>query len=207
MLPIARHGRARGCGPRHRGAVGLACGHQRAQALELFDCGCSAVGGVSRGLGGRLDAASRIFSGQAHFQRNLLIALSGVLVYSLYNEFAQFSAFALTWRIPTNYEYVAMWSILAAVSFFHLREVGRSRLALKGGLVLALLALVIAIQTVQQFEVIKDFGRQNTVRRLLPPALRLVPVRDEKTFFTEIEQLKTKLDSDLVQARADDASR
>jgi hypothetical protein len=37
--------------------------------------------------------------------------------------------------------------------------------------------------------------------------LRLVPVRDEKTFFAEIEQLKAKLDSDLAQARADDASR
>ncbi len=150
---------------------------------------------------------SRIFSGRSRFQHNLLIALLGVLVFTLYNELAQFSAFALMWRIPANYEYVAMWSILAAVSFFHLREVGRSRLALKGGLVLALLALLIAIQTVQQFEVINDSGRQNTVRRLLPPALRLVPVRDEKTFFTEIEQLKTKLDSDLAQARADDAGR
>ena len=150
---------------------------------------------------------SRIFSGRSRFQRNLLIALLGVLVFTLYNELAQFSAFALTWHIPANYEYVAMWSILAAVSFFHLREVGRSRLRFKGGLVLALLALAIAIQTVQQFEVINDFGRQNTVRRLLPPALRLVPVRDEKTFFTEIEQLKTQLDRDLAQARATDASR
>lgn len=150
---------------------------------------------------------SRIFSGRSRFQRNLLIALLGVLVFTLYDELAQISAFALTWRIPANYEYVAMWSILAAVGFFHLREVGRSRLALKGGLVLALLALLIAIQTVQQFELINDSGRQNTVRRLLPPALRLVPVRDEKTFFTEIEQLKTKLDSDLAQVRAENAGR
>jgi len=36
------------------------------------------------------------------------------------------------------------------------------------------------------------------------PALRLAPVRDETTFFGEIEQLKSRLDRDRTDVRADD---
>jgi hypothetical protein len=150
---------------------------------------------------------SRIFSGRARFLRNLLIALSGLVAYSLYNEFAQFSAFALTWRTPVDYGYVVLWSILAAVCILHLREVSPSRQLLKGGLVVTLLAFVIAVQTLQQTEVFYNVGRQTTLRRLMPPALRLVPLRDENAFFAEIERLKTKLDNDRKEARADDARR
>jgi len=116
---------------------------------------------------------SRVYSGRARFARNLLIALAGLLGFSIYNEVAQFSAFAVTWRAAVNYEYVAMWSILAAACFFHLREVGPSRLKLKGAVVAALLALVIGIQTLQQSEAFYDSGRQNTVRS--PHAARAPP--------------------------------
>jgi len=147
---------------------------------------------------------TRVLSGTARFERNLLIALSALLSFSLFNEFAQFSGFALTWRAPTNYEYVAMWCILAAACFFHLREIGPSRLPLKGAIVAALAALAIGIQMLAQSEAFHDSGRQNTAQRLLPPALRLAPVRDETTFFGEIEQLKSRLDRDRTDVRADD---
>jgi FHA domain-containing protein len=147
---------------------------------------------------------SRIFSGAARFERNLLIGLSGLLAFSLFNEFAQFSAFALTWRIPTTYGYVAMWCILGVACFFHLRAVGASRLPLKAATVLGLAVLAIGIQTLMQSEAFHDSGRQNTVQRLLPPALRLAPVRNETTFFGEIEQLKSRLDRDRTDVQADD---
>jgi hypothetical protein len=146
---------------------------------------------------------SRIFSGWARFERNLVIALAAFLVFLLYGEFAQFSAFALTWRLPTSYDYVAMWSALAAACFFHLREIGRSSLKLKGGIVFGLSALVIALQTLAQSETRADFGQQSYLRHLLPPVLRLAPVQDENSFFAEIEQLKTKLDSDRTEAPVD----
>lgn len=150
---------------------------------------------------------SRIFSGRARFGRNLLVALSGLLVLTLYNEFAHFSAFALTWRIPTAYAYVALWCILAAVCFFHLRELGQTRLRLKGAVIAALLVLAVGIQTLWQSEALHDSGQQNFVRRLMPPVFRLVPVRDEGNFFAAIEQLKTRLDRDRAEALRDDAGR
>jgi hypothetical protein len=150
---------------------------------------------------------SRLFSGQARFVENLLIALSGFLALLLYAEFAQFSAFALAWPAASNYQYAVQWSILAAVCFLHLRETGRSRLVLKGALVGALLVLAIGVQTVLRSEALSDFGPQSTFSRLMPPSLRLAPVRDENAFFADIEQLKIRLDRDRIQARGDDAGR
>jgi hypothetical protein len=149
----------------------------------------------------------RILSGRAHFLRNLLIALAGVLTFSLYNEFGRFAGFAWTWPVAARYEYIALWSILAAVCFFHLREVGRTRLVLKGVVVATLLATAIAVQTLQRSEAFSDSGRQFTARRLLPPEFRLVPLRDEAAFFGEIENLKAKLDADRRQGRPEDAGR
>jgi hypothetical protein len=145
---------------------------------------------------------SRIFRGRSHFLRNLLIALLGVLVFLLHNEFAQFCAFALTWPTAENYGYVAVWSILAAVCFFHLREVGPSHLLLKGAILMTVVTTVIAVETVQRSEAFSDSGRQNTLRQLMPPALRLVPLRDETAFFAEIAKVKTALDRDRARANA-----
>jgi hypothetical protein len=151
---------------------------------------------------------SRIFSGRARFQRNLLIALSGLLVISLYNQTAEFSAFALTWRAAADHAYIAIWCILAAVCFFHLREVSNSKLVLKGCAVAAVFGLFIAVQTVQQFDVLQNSGRQKlTSRRLLPPALRLAPLRDEEAFFADVRGLKADLDRDRLLARSDEAGQ
>jgi hypothetical protein len=139
---------------------------------------------------------SRIFSAQARLERNLLIALTGLLTFLVYGEFAQFASFALTWRAPVSYDYVVMWGIVAVACFFHLRAIGPSALRLKAGIVAGLLVLVVATQTLMQSELRAEFGQQNYLRRLLPPALRLAPVQDENAFFAEIEQLKTKLDRD-----------
>jgi pSer/pThr/pTyr-binding forkhead associated (FHA) protein len=146
---------------------------------------------------------SRVFSGQARFAQNLLIALSGFLLISLYREFAQFAAFAFTWLAAVNYEYAVQWCIVAVACFFHLRETGRSHLVLKGAVVATVLVLAIAVQTILRSEALSDFGGQSAVRQLMPPALRLAPVRDESDFFAEIERLKAGLDRDRSQARMD----
>jgi FHA domain len=150
---------------------------------------------------------SRIFSGQARLERNLLIALTGLLTFLVYSEFAQFASFALTWRTPVSYDYVVMWSIVAATCFFHLRAIGPSGLRLKAGIVTGLLALVIAAQALTQSELRAELGQQNYLRRLLPPALRLAPVQDENAFFAEIEQLKAKLDRDRTDDPGEESER
>jgi hypothetical protein len=145
----------------------------------------------------------RLFFGQARLLQNFLIALTGLLVFSLYREIAQFAAFSFTWPVAMNYEYAVQSFLIAVVCFFHLRETGRSNLALKGAVVMTLLAVAVAVQTVQRLEAVSDFGPQNSARRLLPPALHLGPVRAESDFFAEIERLKAGLDRDRSPARTE----
>ena len=144
--------------------------------------------------------ASRVFSGQGRFLQNLIIALSGLFLIALLRELSQIAAFSLSWPGAVNYEYAAQSAIVAAVCFFHLRDTGRSRLVVKGAVVAALLVLAVVIQTVLRSEAVADFGHQTAVRRLLPPGLRLAPLRDESDFFADVERLKTGLDHDRAQA-------
>jgi pSer/pThr/pTyr-binding forkhead associated (FHA) protein len=139
---------------------------------------------------------SRIFSGHANFERHLTIALSGLLVYSLYNEFADFATYAFASRVLAIYKYVGMWCTLGAVCFLHLREIGPARLRLKGGAVAGVLVAAIALQTLSQSELGGGGDQLNYARHLMPPALRLTPVQSEDSFFSDVERLKGKLESD-----------
>ncbi len=150
---------------------------------------------------------SRIFSGSSHLLRNLLITLAGGLAFSLYYELARLFAFAWTWSAASTYQFVAAWLILAAVCFLHLREVGRTRLKLKAAIVVALLVVAIAFQTLQRSEAFSDDGRQYRTHQLMPPALRAVRLTEPGVFFGEIADLKTRLDSDRVNARPNEAAR
>jgi FHA domain-containing protein len=142
---------------------------------------------------------TRIFSGQARFERNLLIALAGMVIYSLYREFGEFSAFALSWNALATYQYIGTWSLLAAVCFLHLREVSPTRLKLKAGLMIALLLAGLGVQLLNQSELRTGIDRQAAALHLLPPEFRLAPLRTEDTFFVDIEALRAKLDHDRTE--------
>jgi len=137
---------------------------------------------------------SRIFTGRAHFERNLIIALVGLLVYSLYGELVAIGSYALSSSALTSFQYIGMWLILALVCFFHLREMSPTRLELKGSVVTAVMCIAIAMQTLSRTEISVYTGQQDVVRRLMPPALRLSPLRSESGFFADVEQLKSQLD-------------
>ncbi|HEX7966862.1 MAG TPA: FHA domain-containing protein [Stellaceae bacterium] len=140
----------------------------------------------------------RIFSGQARFERNLLVALVGLLVLTLYSDFAESVGFALSWYPIASYDYVASYSIVAAICFWHLRVIGPSRLKIKAGVVAALAVITIAAQTLPQIEA-RDYAPQNYARHLMPPALRLAPLRSESGFFADVERLKSRLDRDRAK--------
>jgi hypothetical protein len=142
---------------------------------------------------------ARIFSGQARFERNLLIALAGMVTYALYREFTDFAGFALSWSRLAAYQYIGVWSLLAGICFLHLRVVSPARLKLKAGLVVALLAAGIGVQVLNQSELRTGFDRQGMALHLLPPEFRLVPLQTEDTFFADIETLKAKLDHDRTE--------
>ena len=150
---------------------------------------------------------SRIFSGRSRFVGNLMIALAGAVAFALYADFARVAAFAWTLSMVITYQYVAVWLVLGVMCFLHLREVGRSRLWLKGALVAALFATAIGVQTLLRSEAFSDSGRQVATWQLMPPSLRAVSFHDQGAFFGEIADLKAGLDEDRSQPRPDVAGQ
>ena len=163
------------------------------------------VGGLILGWTAAWAVLSRVFAGRAFFERNLITALAGLFAYSLYDEFAQFAAFGLSWRLPIAYGYVAMWAVLAIVCYRHIETLGVRRRIIAAGVV-AVAVLGIATQSLTQSEARADFGQASYLRRLMPPALRLAPLQSEDAFFTGIEQLKSQLDRDRKEAPAPNAA-
>jgi hypothetical protein len=139
---------------------------------------------------------SRIFGGEARFERNLVVALAGVLVYSLYNEIGSFAAFSFASQTIASLHGLAVWVLIAAVSFLHLRVIGRTRLKLKAAAVTVLALAVIGVQALSRSEAQETFGQQTAFHRLMPPALRLSPVKDRAAFVAEIDAVRRRLDQD-----------
>jgi hypothetical protein len=137
---------------------------------------------------------SRLFAGQLYFERNLKIAVFGILAGLVGNELSEIGAFALSWRGLAAYKFVGLWCLVALVCFFHVRMINPSRLELKGGILAGFAGLVVALQLLVQSEFHLGSGQQDYIHRLMPPVVRLSPRHDEAKFFADLEQLKTKLD-------------
>ncbi len=143
---------------------------------------------------------SRLFTGQMRFERNLLIALLGLLGYSLYDEVSTLGAFAWSLYPLHSYEYVGMWLIIGALVSFHLREVAPARFRFKGAVVSVFAVIAIGMQTLAKSEGGARIDEPTYVPYLKPPALRLVAPHSEAHFFAEVDTLKPKLD----KARAEE---
>ena len=137
---------------------------------------------------------TRIFSGAARFERHLSIALAGLLVFFVFDEITDYGSFALSWRAPAEYAYVGNWLLLAALCFFHLREIGPLRLRLKGGVVAALALLAIGAQTLTKSELSSMLGQQSYLPALKPPMFRLKAPKSEGDFFAGVEAQKAAVD-------------
>jgi FHA domain len=144
----------------------------------------------------------RIFSGQTRFERQLLIALSGLLAFTLYRQLSEFAPFAISWYAPSKYGFVVSYVLLGGICFWHLREIGPSRLRTKGGIVAGLTIVALATQWLLESEARLSYGQQSTVQHLLPTAFRLKPLRDEAAFFGDVEKLKGQLDQDRKKPAA-----
>lgn len=137
---------------------------------------------------------SRIFAGQARLERNLLIAVGGALVYSLWNEFVWLYSYAFASRALVGSGTIVFWLVLAAISFLHLQSIGPARPWVKAGAVLLLGAAGIATQMLTASETPGGSPYQGAPRRLLPAEFRLTPLKEPAAFAAELAKLKPRLD-------------
>jgi len=140
----------------------------------------------------------RIFSGHPRFIRNLFIAFSVFLAYTLFTSAVALVAFGFSWHPIATYQYAIAWCFFAVVCVLHLREISASHLPLKAGIAAALAALAIGSQTILRSEV---SGTQRSYALvLLPPALHVIPAKSQDVFFSNIEKLKQSLDRDRTES-------
>lgn len=142
---------------------------------------------------------SRIFAGQARFEQNLIIALAGALGLEMVSASSAVGAFGLSWSALAGYTYVGVFALLAAMCFVHLRQINPARALAAGGVVAAMLLAAVTIQMLMQGDA-RSSPAALYVRNLLPPALRLAPVKDEAAFFGGVEALRGKIDADRAEA-------
>jgi hypothetical protein len=157
-------------------------------ALPVFALGWSALWAI----------LARIFAGRARFERNLMVALSGLLAYWLYNTVLNALGFALAWRRIATYQEIGIWCLAGLIVFAHLRVLGPSRPWLKAATAGGLAAVMIALHLVSQADrMVND--QQSLLRDFMPPALRLTALHDENTFFGDVQTLKRRLDRDRLE--------
>jgi len=137
---------------------------------------------------------ARIFSGQARFDRQLLITLSGVLVWLLGYEFVKLIAFSFTWRSLSTYQFVGAWCLAAVVCFAHLNEIAPSRAKLNAAIIASLAAIAVVMHVLVQIEQRSRLDQRVVATTLMPPALRLAPPVHEDAFFAAVERLKSTVD-------------
>ncbi|HVO87127.1 MAG TPA: FHA domain-containing protein [Casimicrobiaceae bacterium] len=137
---------------------------------------------------------SRIFAGHLHFQRHLLIALSGLLALFVFDEITDYGAFAFSAGWLANYAYVAAWLLLGALIYFHVREIAPRHPVRKIAVVSGLAIAAIAAQTVAKSDQLVRFGQQSYLPALKPPAFRLKRPLEEDAFFTSVDRVKDAVD-------------
>jgi hypothetical protein len=138
---------------------------------------------------------SRIFAGQAKFERHLTIALAGVFGFSAIDEVLKYVGFAFSAQPVLGYEYLVLWAIVGLVGFGHLQQIAPRLWRLTGGVVAALAVLAATAQTLTLSEDRRNYDPPPIQGRLYPPALRLVAPETDEHFFAQAAKLKQELDA------------
>lgn len=137
---------------------------------------------------------SRLFFGQARFALHLRIALCAGLGLVAWDQLTETTSFALASRVVAEYGSLAIWGIVAATCYAHLRAIGTRHMNFAMGLVVALVASGGLLQYLGRSESQKLVGQRATLGDLRPPAFRLVPLASADEFFRDAEATKRRVD-------------
>jgi hypothetical protein len=148
---------------------------------------------------------SRLFSGSARFSTHLAIALAGMIVFDLYDTLDGFLTYSLSLEALARSRYVAGWTFVGVLAFFHLRAIGPRHLPAKGGIVALVVAAAVGAQTLVQAEAQRASGRGPYMTRLMPPAARMRTPDSLPEFFARTDTLKAALDRAREEEPADDS--
>jgi len=138
---------------------------------------------------------SRIAARAARFESHLLIGLVAMLTVSVLNEFLDFGAFAFSMPDLVEARFALGFIVIGAAAFIHMRVIGPTRLRLKLAGAVALPALLVGYHSIIDADQQRTLDPPTYVHLLLPPAVRLTPLRTEDQFLKDLGAMKERIDT------------
>ena len=141
---------------------------------------------------------SRVAARAARFESHLLIGLVAMLTVSVANEFLDFGAFAFSMPDLVEARFALGFVVMGAAAFIHMRVIGPTRLRLKLAGAVALPVLMVGYHSIIDADQQRTLDPPNYVHLMLPPAVRLTPLKTEDQFLKDLGDMKERIDKARV---------
>jgi Inner membrane component of T3SS, cytoplasmic domain len=135
----------------------------------------------------------RVFTGFAQFERHALIALAGLLSYSMFDEIVKLAGFALSVPGILSEEYIAFWIVLGFVAILHMGLILPRRRGMTGIAAATLAGLAIVAESLADSDMHRSSDPPPEQGRLYPPFLHVMPAQSETRFFDDVARLQATL--------------
>ncbi|CAG1018016.1 hypothetical protein BURC_02736 [Burkholderiaceae bacterium] len=147
---------------------------------------------------------SKIFTRRSHFLWHLRVLLIGVLAIDLASALSQLLAFSLSWPLLSDFSFVPVYAIGAAMLYFHALGVEPRRPARLRAAALGVLIGGTALSLWFNHQNRDQFGDELYMNHLFPPALRLAGTTDTASFVQGLAPLQASLDQKAKKRDAGD---
>jgi len=137
---------------------------------------------------------SKIFTRRSHFWWHVRVLLIGILAIDLVGAAAQLLAFSLSWPAASDFAFVAIYAIAAAMLYFHVLGVEPRRPARMRAVALGMFLAGTSLSLWFNHQNRDQLGDELYMSHLFPPSLRLARTTDSASFVRGLAPLQATLD-------------
>ena len=137
---------------------------------------------------------SKIFTRRSHFWWHVRVLLVGVLAIQLVSTGTHFLAFALSWPAISDFSFVGIYAVAAAMLYFHVLGIEPRRPARMRAVALGIFIAGSGLSLWFNHQARDQFGEELYMNHLFPPGWRLAKPVDAATFVKGLEPLQATLD-------------
>lgn len=138
----------------------------------------------------------RLFTGHAHFGRQLFITGAAFLVFECWENLSSLLAYAFSWETLANFTSHPSVLIFAVVLYFQLRTAGFKKPERLKFYLTGLMLLTSAVILTKQYQASNHFADQLYLSRLYPPSMRLSANEARDGFIADMRHLQEQVDKD-----------
>lgn len=137
---------------------------------------------------------SKIFTRRSHFWWHVRVLLVAVLAVQFVTTATHYLAFALSWPAISDFGFVAIYAVGAAMLYFHVLGIEPRRPARMRAVALGIFLAGFGLSLWFNHQSRDQFGDELYMNHLFPPGWRLAKPVDSTTFVKGLAPLQAKLD-------------